>query len=136
MPESLSTFLLTTPYKNVGYLRHVCDQLQIPSDGIATELRQRILKHVGKDDELEKKVRKIARNLERKKTTPPAPLTPKVHVLRGSSPARVRLPPQVRIGDGICESEDELEKSIIEKLDEAEVMYDKLAKGRKTAGEK
>ena len=133
MPEALSTFLLTPPYKNKEYLKHICDKLKLSNEGFAEPLRERIIKHVGNNKKLDNKVREIARKLKKKKHS--MPLTPTVHVLRGSSPTRVRLranstatsTPSLSRTD-LFETEDELERSIIEKLDEAEEMHDKLVR--------
>ena len=60
MPESLNTFLLTAKYKKIACLRHICDTLELETEGTADVMRKRILTHVDGKEEKDSVVRKIA----------------------------------------------------------------------------
>ena len=60
MPESLSTFLQTHPYKKIESLRHICVALGISGNGIAETMRNRILDHIGENEERDNHVRELA----------------------------------------------------------------------------
>ena len=61
MPETLNTFFMGHPFKNIKSLQHVCNSLKIPTTGTAETLRNRIVKHVEDGKAQDEDVREIAR---------------------------------------------------------------------------
>ena len=148
--ESLQTFLCTHPYKKIDSLRHISTSCKISSNGIGETLRNRILEHVGDDQEIETKVRDLAIKFKQEfYKNAPFPMSPTVHVLKGSTPKtrqRVNKPrndgePQLtdetidlfnsqsqEENDQTPEIEDENSKSILEEIDEVEALGNEIEK--------
>ena len=59
MPTKLSSFLGTGKNKRIMVHKHVCSVLGIDTEGKAPEVKDRIIKYVGKDSEKDSKVREI-----------------------------------------------------------------------------
>ena len=154
--ESIQTFLLTHPYKKVVSLRHICTACKLSSIGVAETLRNRILEHVGEDEDMEAKVRDTAIKFKQDSyKTPPFPISPIVLELKGSSPIvrrRINTPPgddgpQVTdetldlFGSQTQEDSPEIDsnnpnsKSILDEIDEVEAMADEIEKSFRQSDE-
>ena len=144
MPDSLNTFLTSYPYKTKPYLRHICGKLNLDDDGLVEALRERILEHVGDDKQLDAKVRELGMKLKNPKKSqkdatpvpnvsnvPNVTLSPTVHILNGTtSPKRQRVNnADNQITDESSPSlfqtqSQNLEKSVLEEIDELEDSFD------------
>ena len=141
MPDSLNTFLTSYPYKTKPYLRHICGKLNLDDDGLVEALKERILEHVGDDKQLDAKVRELGMKLKNPKKSqkdatpvPNVTLSPTVHVLNGTT-----TPKRQRVNNVDNQITDEssvpspslfqtqsqnLEKSVLEEIDELEDSFD------------
>ena len=120
--------------------------MKLSSKGTAETLRTRITDHVGEKVELDTQVREIAAkfkndvnkkiSLESVSAQTSYPMSPTIHILRGSTPAKVRRTAQladISLGSqelfGSHPQINEHEKSITEQIDELDDMYESLTQG-------